>query len=158
MQRARATPSQKILLLYQSNWMFLWIFLSYIESCRNPFLSKATLNVPTSHGSKVVGPQKLLIWYDPWKNQVLFCRFRVYANKASWLSGQRVRPSFPRRGFDSQFVCIFLSLFHRGVITKERLRTPPTDVFSVAEWLALLRCQWWCRDSVGVRGSNLIRD
>jgi len=28
----------------------------------------------------------------------------------------------------------------------------------VAEWLALLRCQRWCRDSVEVRGSNPIRD
>ena len=64
-QEARATPSQKIILLYQSNRMFLWIFWSYIDSCRDTFLSTVTLNVPTSHGSQVVGPEKSLIWYDP---------------------------------------------------------------------------------------------
>ena len=116
MLRARATPSQKIL-IYQSNRMFLLIFLSYIDSCRSLFLSNVTLNVPRSHGSKVVEPQKSLICYDPWRNQVLFCRFRVDVSKASWLSGQRVRPSFSRRGFDSQSLRIFLSFFLRGHVT-----------------------------------------
>ena len=36
--------------------------------------------------------------------------------------------------------CIFLSFFLRGLVTKVRLRTPLTNVFSVAEWLALLLC------------------
>jgi len=37
----------------------------------------------------------------------------------------------------------FLSFFLRGHVTSARLRTPLTNVLSVAEWLALLRCQWW---------------
>jgi len=36
-----------------------------IDSCGGPFLSKATFNVPTSHGSQVIGPEKSLPWYDP---------------------------------------------------------------------------------------------
>jgi len=69
-----------------------------------------------------------------------FCSYCV-GFKAWGLSGQRVRLSISRRGFDSWFRCIFLSFFLRGVFTKVRLRTPLTNVFSVAEWLALLRCQ-----------------
>jgi len=137
--------AKKILLLYLCNRMFLWIFWSSIDSCRDPFRSKATLNVPTSHGSHVVGPAQSLIWYDRWKNQVLFLlrSFQNDATKVSWLGGQRVRPSISRCGFDSNPRCVFLSLFHRGVVTKEQLRAPLTNVFSVAEWLALLRWQCW---------------
>ena len=47
-----------------------------------------------------------------------------------------------------------LSFFLRGLVTKVRLRTPTPNVYSAAECLALLRCEWWCRDSVEVRGSN----
>jgi len=41
--------------------------------------------------------------YHPGKNQVWFLLrgFVLGANKASWLSGQRVRLSVSRRGFDS---------------------------------------------------------
>jgi len=46
---------------------------------------------------------------------------------------------------------LFLSFFIGGLVTEERLRTPASNVFSVAEWLALLRYQWLCLDSV--RGS-----
>jgi len=31
-KEARATPSQKVLVLYQSNWMFLWTFWPYIDT------------------------------------------------------------------------------------------------------------------------------
>jgi len=99
--------------------------------------------------------------YSPWKNQVLLLLrwFVPSNNKAWWLSGQRDRLPISRCGFDFRFRCIFLSFFLRGHVTKVRLRKPEPNVgFSVAEWLALLRCQWWCRDSVEVRGSNPIRD
>ena len=49
---------------------------------------------------------------------------------------------------------IFLSPVCGDFVTEVRLRTPASNVFSVAEWLALLRCQWWCRDSVGALGSH----
>jgi len=48
--------------------------------------------------------------YHLWKKHVLFLLRRfvlISANKASWLSGQRVRPSNLLRGFDSLFRCIF---------------------------------------------------
>jgi len=67
-RRARDTPSQKILVLYRSKRMFLRIFWYYIDSCRGPSLSKATLNFLLSHESQVVGPEKSLTWLDPWKN------------------------------------------------------------------------------------------
>jgi len=94
--------------------MFLWIFWSYIDSCRNPFLSKATLNVPTSHGSKLVGRQQSLIWYDPWKNQVLFCRFQIDAIKASWLSGSVSAHISCDTGSILRFVAFFLLSFTKA--------------------------------------------
>jgi len=36
---------------------------------------------------------------------------------------------------------LHFSFFLRGHVTQVRLQTPLTNVFSVAEWLALLRCQ-----------------
>ena len=45
----RAKAFAKILVLYKNNQMFLWIILSYIDSCWGPFLSKVILNdVPIS--------------------------------------------------------------------------------------------------------------
>jgi len=60
---------------------------------------------------------------QPWKNQILFLlrRFVLGANKASWLSGQRVRLSVSRRGIDSWTRRILLSLSPRP----RHLSTPP---------------------------------
>ena len=44
--RKEVTPSQKILILYQSNWMFLWIFWCNIDSCRDLFFWKGKIECP----------------------------------------------------------------------------------------------------------------
>jgi len=49
---------------------------------------------------------------------------------------------------------LYFSFFLRCLVTKVRLRTLESIVFSVAEWLALLRYQWRCLHSVEVRSSN----
>jgi len=115
-----------------------------------------TLGPPLwSCGAVVSEPQQICgeeTRYPPWKNQVLFLLrwFVPDTNETSRLSGQRVRVSISRRPFDSLVRWTF-SFFLRGLVTKVRLRTPVSNVFSVAEWLELLRYQWWCLDSV--RGS-----
>jgi len=52
-------PRKKILVLYQINRLFFWIFWSYIDCCLSPEVM-GPFSVPTSHRSQVVGPEKSL--------------------------------------------------------------------------------------------------
>ena len=57
----------------------------------------------------------------------------------AWLNGQRVGFPFIRRGFDSHCPCTFFLLsFTEASVAEVHLWTPLADVFSEAEWLALL--------------------
>jgi len=79
----------------------LWVILLYVALASWVLLSEP---------QQICGDKTR---YHPRKNEVLFLlrRFLPIANKAWWLSGQRVRPSISRRGFDSHCPCIFLSFF-----------------------------------------------
>jgi len=66
-------------------------------------------------------------------------RGRMVSESASWL---------PDVGSILTALAFFFLSFTEAPATQVHFWTPTLNVFSVAEWLALLRYQWWCLDLV----------
>jgi len=80
--------------------------------------------------------------YHPWKEpgfvlNAYVCDLRQEGVVAEWSARPSVNLATRVRFYDTPYLSFFI--FLRGRVTEVRLWTPSPIVFSVAEWLALLR-------------------
>jgi len=91
------------------------------------------------------------------KNRILSYSMRLCltaSSEASWLSGQHIHDWSQDRGFNASATFFSHFLSNRPRHWSIHIETPSRNVFPIAEWFALLRCQCggvWTR--VEFRGS-----
>jgi len=100
-----------------------------------------------------VDPTRLFYFIPPLaRTRFCSCRMTFCSTSTlrhSWVVGESASQSTDAGSILTASV-FFLLYFTEASVTQVHFWTPPSNVFSEAELLALLRSQWFCRHSVGV--------